>query len=426
MGLPALRTREHPWPAHARTLGAGPGVRVPLPPVPGTEPAGAGEGEGERRPPARRPTGERCARTPADADRSARPAVLFIDDQIGSDNELIWLLELEGFAVECAPSGADGLARALAKPWDAIVLDLHLPDVPGLTVLERLTDAVPACPVIAITGWYLSEEYEEAALRLGASAFRFKPVDGAELADLLRGVLSPTLRAGIDTGETERREGDVPAAGAALPGPGPGERASAFGFPPAGMPALHVRLRLGDGTAVAPLAEAMLPALACRLRRRFPQTDEQTSAEAAVDAFLAYVRRPCGFDPGRGVALEEYLFHAACHEVVDRQRGGLRRRIREAEDTRRAAGQPIPAAGELLERRHDLEVLLSSLTGERAVVGETERLALRLLAEGERSPEVWARVLGVAGRPAELRRREARRLKGRLLERLRRWWRSPR
>jgi CheY-like chemotaxis protein len=424
MGLPVLRTREHPWPAHARTLDAGPGVRVPLPPVPGK--AHAGAGEGERRPPAWRPTGERCARTPTDEERSARPAVLFIDDQIGPENELIWLLELEGFAVECAASGADGLARALAKPWDAIVLDLRLPDVPGLTVLERLTDAVPACPIIAITGWYLSEEYEEAALRLGASAFRFKPVDGAELADLLRGVLPSTPRAGSDTWEAECRRGDLTAAGAAPSGPAAGERASAFGFPLAGVPALHVRLRVGDGTAVAPLAEAMLPGLTHRLRRRFPQTDEQTSVEAAVDAFLAYVRRPCGFDPGRGVALEEYLFHAACREVVDRQRGGLRRRLREAEDTCRAAGQPIPAAGELLERRHDLEILLSGLTDERAVVGETERQALRLLAEAERSAEVWARVLGVGGRPADVLRREARRLKGRLLERLRRWWRSPR
>lgn len=424
MGGPAFRTRKRPEPAHARTLEAGPGVRPLLPAVPVMGSAGAGEGE--RRAPARRPIGEPCARTPTSEERSARPAVLFIDDQIGSDNELVWLLELEGLAVECVPSGAEGLARALARPWDAVVLDLHLPDVPGLTVLERLTDAAPACPVIAITGWYLSEEYEEAALRLGAAAFRFKPIDGAELADLLRGVLPVTPRAGVEAGETRNREDDVPGAGKVLPGPAPGESAGVFGFPLAGVAALHGRLRGGDGMAVAPLAAAMLPALASRLRRRFPQTDEQTLAEAAVEAFLGYVRRPCGVEPGCGVALAEHLFHAACRDVVGRQRSEVWRRVRETEDSCRAVGPPIPTAAGVVEMCHDLEVLLSSLADERVVAGEVERRVLHLLLARERSPEVWARVLGAAGRPAENRRRKTRRREHRLLKRLRRWWRPRR
>jgi RNA polymerase sigma-70 factor (ECF subfamily) len=108
--------------------------------------------------------------------------------------------------------------------------------------------------------------------------------------------------------------------------------------------------------------------------------------------------------------------------VVDRQRSEGRRRVGETEYARVVFDQPIRAGVEHFEIRHDLEVLLSTLADEGVVAGQTERRALRLLMEGERSPEVWARVLGVAGRPAEEQRREVKRLKDRLLRRLRRWW----
>jgi CheY-like chemotaxis protein len=414
--LPGL---DRPEAAHPRTLEDEGDVSWPAPAVPGKGPAAAGGDDDPAGPP--RSASQRRGRIPASGETPSRPAVLFIDDQVGPDNELVWLLELEGFAVECAPSGAEGLARALARPWDAILLDLHLPDIPGLSVLERLMETGPATPVIALTGWYLSEEYERAALRLGAAAFRFKPLDALDLADLLRGVVAraaPTeVPSSAEPVRVEGAPGDVPSreAGREVP-------ESVPGFPPADVPALHERLCGGDGMAVAPLAAALLPELERRLRRRFPHGDGHLLAEAAEDAFLDYVRRPARFDPGRGVALEEYLFEVACRDVVDRQRSEGRRRVGETEYARVVFDQPIRAGVEHFEIRHDLEVLLSTLADEGVVAGQTERRALRLLMEGERSPEVWARVLGVAGRPAEEQRREVKRLKDRLLRRLRRWW----
>lgn len=405
--------------AHPRTQEVGWAASWPVRAVRGMEPADAGGGDDAAR--LRGRGDERSARAPTSGDTPSRPAVLFIDDQVGPDNELVWLLELEGFAVECVPSGAEGLARALARPWDAVLLDLHLPDIPGLSVLERLKGAGLAAPVIALTGWYLSEEYEQAALRLGAAAFRFKPLDALDLADLLRKVVASAAR-------LQTSPADEPAGvdGAPPDGPSPDARdlPGLLGSPPADLPALHQRLRGGDGRAVAPLAEALLPELARRLRRRFPQMDEHLVAEAAEDAFLDYVRRPARFDLGRGVALEEYLFLAACRNVVDRQRSDVRRRVREAEYARRTLDEPRLTEAEAFEIRHDREVLLSRLADSGVVAGEAELRALRLLLNGERSPEAWAQVLELAGQPPEERRRALRRLKDGLLKRLRRWWRS--
>jgi CheY-like chemotaxis protein len=80
------------------------------------------------------------------------------DDRIVA---MVTLLELEGFDVQCARSGAEGLNRALAGAWDVIVLDLRLPDVPGLTVLERIRAADPDTPVFVITGAYLDQGHEK-------------------------------------------------------------------------------------------------------------------------------------------------------------------------------------------------------------------------------------------------------------------------
>lgn len=407
---------DFPDTAHRRTAQDGWGAAWPASGLPALEPARAGGGE--RRAPIRRPAGERHATTPTGEERS-RPAILFIDDQIGSDNELVWLLELEGFAVECVPSGAEGLARALARPWDAILLDLHLPDIPGLSVLERLMEQSVATPVIALTGWYLSEEYEQAALRLGAAAFRFKPLDALDLADLLRQVAVPAACTGVSPAAEPAGVGGAP--GGVL---GEGAWQDTQASPPADVPALHDRLRGGDGMAVAPLAEVLLPGLARRLRRRFPGTDEHLLAEAAEDAFLNYVRRPARFEPGRGVALDQYLFQAACRDVVDRLRSDARRRVREVEYARRLPHEEGPTGAEAFEIRHDREVLLSRLADSGVVVGEAEQRALRLLLNGEHSPEAWVPVLRLAGQPSEEGRGGVKRLRDRLLKRLRRWWRA--
>lgn len=382
-------------------------------------PAAAGE-SGTPRP--RRPGGEQDVAGPADA--TPRPAILIIDDQVGAGDELVRLLELEGFAVECAASGTEGLARALARSWAAVLLDLHLPDIPGLKVLEQLTAAGLTCPVVAVTGWYLSEEYEQAARRLGAAAFQFKPLDAEDLARLLR---EATARRDIGPAKEHGGRGRPPdvaeATAAGLAGrpreeggaDAPGEERAADRL------RLYDRLRAGDLAALDALAAALLPSLAERLRRRFPRIDEQLLNDAAEDALIDLAGRPERFDPERGVPLDDYLFGAAWRNAADRLRSEGRRRLREAEYARQQGDEFLRPEMDAAEAQHDLDAVLAVLG--RAEASEAERQALRLLLEGERSSEVWAHVLGLSGLPPEARRRQVKRLKDRLLKRLRRWWR---
>ena len=95
------------------------------------------------------------------------------------------LLELEGWAVECAATGAEGLARAQATAVEVAVVDLRLPDLYGLTVVERLHAARPDLPVLVVTGYYAEPESEACARQVGAADFALKPLDGVELAERL-------------------------------------------------------------------------------------------------------------------------------------------------------------------------------------------------------------------------------------------------
>lgn len=115
--------------------------------------------------------------------------VLWIDDQIEIGNPALRLLTLEGFQVSCAPTGSEGLRRAASEPYDGIILDLRLPDLPGLAVLQRLSvDGIEA-PVLVVTG-FAELDSAVAAIRLGAMDYKAKPLIGEDLVRAVRTLVS--------------------------------------------------------------------------------------------------------------------------------------------------------------------------------------------------------------------------------------------
>ena len=106
--------------------------------------------------------------------------VLIIDDEAGIRESLQTLLELEGYDVETAATGQQGLNRLGQRTFDLILLDLALPDRNGLDILAELRAQDPGVSVIMITA-YGTVENAVRAMQSGAANFVQKPWDNEKL-----------------------------------------------------------------------------------------------------------------------------------------------------------------------------------------------------------------------------------------------------
>lgn len=77
--------------------------------------------------------------------------VLVVEDEARISEQLAAALGEAGYAVDCAADGARGDFLAQTEHYDAVVLDLGLPKVDGLTILRRWRDAGLAMPVLVLT-----------------------------------------------------------------------------------------------------------------------------------------------------------------------------------------------------------------------------------------------------------------------------------
>src|SRR3954452_14762391 len=97
-------------------------------------------------------------------------------------------LERDGFAVDVAADGVDGLHQARETAYDAIVLDIMLPGMSGLDVLHDLRAAERWTPVLMLTAKDDDRDIT-AALDLGADDYLTKPFSFAVLIARLRALL---------------------------------------------------------------------------------------------------------------------------------------------------------------------------------------------------------------------------------------------
>src|SRR5512143_1324857 len=107
-------------------------------------------------------------------------AILIIDDEAAIRESLETLLDLEGYAVESAETGAEGLARLAARPFDLVLLDFALPDMNGLEVLAEVRERDSQLSIIMITA-YGTVENAVKAVQAGATNFIQKPWDNEKL-----------------------------------------------------------------------------------------------------------------------------------------------------------------------------------------------------------------------------------------------------
>ena len=113
--------------------------------------------------------------------------VLIIEDDPNVAEVVGRYLTREGYEVEIATDGAEGLDRALSDPPDMVVLDLMLPSLGGLEVCKRIRAVAPV-PVIILTA--LGEETDRiVGLELGADDYVAKPFSPRELTARVKAVL---------------------------------------------------------------------------------------------------------------------------------------------------------------------------------------------------------------------------------------------
>jgi two-component system nitrogen regulation response regulator NtrX len=101
--------------------------------------------------------------------------ILIIDDEPGIRTSLAGILEDEGHKTALAESGEEGIALFAREEFDLVLLDLWLPGIDGLAVLERLQTAAAGTPIIMISG-HGNIENAVRATRLGAYDFLEKPL----------------------------------------------------------------------------------------------------------------------------------------------------------------------------------------------------------------------------------------------------------
>jgi DNA-binding response OmpR family regulator len=112
------------------------------------------------------------------------PLVLVVEDDKGVRDLIDTVLTSEGFEVRTARDGLEGLLKLRMLKPAALVLDIMMPDVGGLRVLDELAEDHADVPVIVVTG--KPQAAEESRKRLGAENVFDKPFDLDDFVSRIR------------------------------------------------------------------------------------------------------------------------------------------------------------------------------------------------------------------------------------------------
>lgn len=120
-----------------------------------------------------------------------RHRILVVEDDETVRRNLARVLDLEGYRVEEAANGAEGVAAALSRKPDLVICDIGLPGLNGFGVLARLRaePATAGLPFIFLTA-SADVKDEDTGFKLGADEYVVKPFDTAVLTALIRQKLS--------------------------------------------------------------------------------------------------------------------------------------------------------------------------------------------------------------------------------------------
>jgi two-component system, chemotaxis family, chemotaxis protein CheY len=119
--------------------------------------------------------------------------LLIVDDsKVMRDMVSACLRPLGNVTFEHAGTGLEAIERLALAPYDLVVLDLNMPDVGGVEVIEfvRGQDKLRALPILVVTTRH-DDTSRTRVLEAGASGFLAKPFAPEEILDQVRNLLAP-------------------------------------------------------------------------------------------------------------------------------------------------------------------------------------------------------------------------------------------
>ena len=111
---------------------------------------------------------------------SRTKSILVIDDEVAVNNNIRKILLKKGYQVDQAVTKEEALESIASHPYKLVLLDLKIPGVKGLELLQTIRDKNPQAKIIIITG-YASIETAVAAARMGAVDYLSKPFTPDEI-----------------------------------------------------------------------------------------------------------------------------------------------------------------------------------------------------------------------------------------------------
>jgi DNA-binding response OmpR family regulator len=123
---------------------------------------------------------------------SEKVSILIIDDNKGMRETLSDVLQEKGYLTETAKTGQEAIVKARKRFFNVALIDIKLPDVTGIEVLQTFREKHPSMMTIMVTG-YANLKNAVESLNSGANAYVMKPIDPERLDLMIKEFLTRVM-----------------------------------------------------------------------------------------------------------------------------------------------------------------------------------------------------------------------------------------